>query len=207
MDKDAKGSQPGLSGDVSIEERDGRDSWVDVRDSWVGDRVSPEPGPPPAPPPPEPPPPSDRLRSAPPPLPPSQRPAALDAAGAERRERLTGVMLERLAASDYDGAMIAAAVLLDEDPEHPDAVQTMDIASRELLPLYEARLGSLDAVPKAVAARDPLAGLRRPPDETIVLAQVDGESTCRQIAHAVAMPRIQALRVLSELVLRGDIEL
>lgn len=192
-------SQPGR------EDGGDRQSWLEVRDSWVGDRISDEAIPPvtilepPA---------SDRPRTAPPPLPPSDvPPPSQDPVELERRERRIGLMLDRLAASDHEGALLAAEAILAVEPQQPDAVQCADIASRELLPLYESRLGSLDAVVRLAPSADPLDALRAPPDASAILPLIDGVATCRQIAERSRMRRIQALRILSELVLRGSVEI
>src|SRR5258708_24393665 len=88
---------------------------------------------------------SAQPRSQPPPLPQSASRlaparAAADAAFAER-------MLERLAASDYSGALMAAETLLVHQPLHGDALDCAQMARSELRKLYVARLGSRDRIP------------------------------------------------------------
>jgi hypothetical protein len=117
-------------------------------------------------------------------------------------------MLERLAAGDYLGALLAASALLETQPRHQDALDTAQMAGTELRRLYVARLGSLDRVPRVIVGRDALFAMQ-PLDfrAGLVLSRVDGTATLGDIAGACGMPQHEALRILSELYLNRVISL
>ncbi len=139
-------------------------------------------------------------KSLPPPLPesasriPPER-AAADAACADR-------MLERLAASDYSGALIAAEALLLHHPLHSDALECAEIARSELRRLYVARLGSLDRVPHITVGWQGLSTLSLDFRAGFLLSRVDTRSALREIVEGCGLPRLDSLRILSELYLQ-----
>jgi hypothetical protein len=158
-----------------------------VRDSWVDA------------------PPFDRPRSEPPALPasirelPEERSPA-DAAFADR-------MLERLAAGDYAGALMAAEALLRRLPRDADALDCAEMSRTELRRIYEARLGPLDRAPSIVMAPAAIAALTLDVFTGFLLSRIDGSTTLQDIAFARGMMPDHALRVLSELYLQGVITL
>lgn len=151
-------------------------------------------------------PPPSQPRSVPPPLPvsasfvPPAR-AAADEAFAQR-------MLERLAAGDYAGALIAAESLLEFRPLDADASDTAQIARTELRRTYIERVGSLERVPRLCM---PLEGLLSHPwvdaRAAVLVARVDGVASVREVVEGAGMHTTEALRVLSELVLRRAVTL
>jgi hypothetical protein len=138
--------------------------------------------------------------SQPPPLPesasriPPER-AAADAAYADR-------MLERLAASDYPGALAAAEAILLHHPLHSDAIDCAQIARSELRKLYVARIGSLDHVPHITVGWQGLSTLSLDFRAGFLLSRIDTRSTLRQIVDASGIPELDALRIFSELYLQ-----
>jgi hypothetical protein len=155
---------------------------------------------------PEPAPSSMPPRSVPPPLPESasQIPpsrAAADNAFAES-------MLERLAASDYEGALIAAEALLEYRPRDQDAIDCAQIARSELRKLYVARLGSLDAIPRVAMGPDAIFSLKALDFRAgYLLSRIDGLSSLSEIVESGSVRSLEALCILSELLLRRVIEL
>lgn len=155
---------------------------------------------------PSPPAPSSRPRTVPPPLPESAnliaaKRVAADDAFAER-------MLDRLAAGDYQGALLAAEALLEYRPLDPDATDTAQMARSELRRVYVERLGSLDAVPHRAMPLEGLLSLQSlDPRAAFLLARIDGQATLREIVEAAGMHATEALRILSELVLKRAIAL
>jgi hypothetical protein len=151
------------------------------------------------------PPPSSGPRSLPPPLPENATPAphpervAADAAFAER-------MLERLASSDYVGALLAAEALLETHPGHQDLLDTAQIARSELRKLYASRLGSLERKPRVGMGPQALFSLQALDFRAgLLLSRVDGRTTLQEIADGSGMQSQEALRILSELYLRRAI--
>jgi hypothetical protein len=160
-----------------------------VRDSWV-DGVPPD---------------MQRPRSEPPALPASVREVPVertpeDAVFADR-------MLERLAAGDYAGALMAAEALLSRRPRDADALDCAEMSRTELQKLYESRLGPLDRVPRIVMTPAAIATLRLDVLAGFLLSRMDGHATLHEIAFAPGMTPDHALRVLSELHLQGVLAL
>lgn len=204
--------------------------WVDVRESWVGERVS-EPLPIEAyaagvlPPPPteaapevapgySAPPEVPRHvmpASIPPPLPPSVRPMARTpsdvfeafALGAARVPERSHAMLDRLAASDYDGALRAAEGVLRIEPQDGEALQCRELCRNELRRLYFARLGDAKGAPRLVVGAAGLCAVDVDLRAGLVLSRVDGVATILEIARSGVVPELDALRILSELLLSG----
>ncbi len=147
-------------------------------------------------------PPSSRSpKSAPPPLPesanriPPSR-AAADNAFAES-------MLERLAAGDYEGAVLAAEALLEYRPRDQDALDCAQIAQGELRKVYVGRLGSIERVPRVAMGPEAIFSLQSLDFRAgYLLSRVDGVSTIHQIVESGSIPSLEALRILSELYLR-----
>jgi hypothetical protein len=137
-------------------------------------------------------------KSLPPPLPGST--PALPVCDPDRAD----LMFERLAASDYEGALLVAQSVLSLTPHDQDALECAEISARELWNLHVRRLGSLDRVPRALVAPDAL-----PPTLNLragfLLARVDGSSSIQKIVDHAGLPLIDALRGIAELYLCGAI--
>jgi hypothetical protein len=145
-------------------------------------------------------------RSAPPPLPESasQIPPARAAADGAFAES----MLERLAASDYQGALLAADALLEYRPRDQDALDCAQMARSELRKLYVGRIGSIDSVPHVAMGPDAIFSLKLLDFRAgYLLSRIDGLSSIREIVESGSLPSLEALGILSELFLRRVIVL
>lgn len=156
-------------------------NWQPVRDSWVdGDMHG--------------------AHTEPPPLPPSVREAP--AARSAEDTAFADLMLERLAASDYAGALTAAEALLRSRPTDADALDCAQMCRAELERVFVSRLGSLDRVPRlAIDARD-VETLGLDLRAAAVLACVDGAASLGEIVRSSPEAAFDVLRILSELFLR-----
>jgi hypothetical protein len=118
--------------------------------------------------------------------------------------RRVDLMFERLAANDYEGALLVAQAVLARVPHDQDALECAEMSARELWRLHEQRLGSLDRIPQALVAPDAL-----PPSLNLragfLLARVDGVATIAEIVNRAGLPLIDALRGMAELYLVGAI--
>jgi hypothetical protein len=139
-------------------------------------------------------------KSQPPPLPESagRIPAARAAADAVSADR----MLERLAASDYTGALTAAEALLVHQPLNGDARDCAQIARSELRKLYLARLVSLDRVPHIAIGLHGLLAMSLDFRAGFLLSRVDKRARLGEIVGGCGLPELDALRILSELYLQ-----
>ena len=159
--------------------------------------------------------PKHKKRSAPPPLPrkselpgPAGPPLAHGAAGAVDESRvplLAHAMFDRLAASDYEGAFLSASALLRIDPKSSDALQAVQIAKVALYRLYDKRLGSRNRVPTLVLPTDQLRFQPLDARSLLVMSQVGGARSIDDVINSGILPKLDALRILSELYLGGII--
>jgi hypothetical protein len=140
-------------------------------------------------------------RSVPPPLPESA--TRLEPARAAADDALADTMLERLAAADYEGAIMAAEALLEYRPRDRDALDAAQIAKTELRKVYVARLGSIESVPHVAMGPDAIFALKSIDFRAgFLLSRVDGHATIHEVIEGASIPSLEALRILSELYLR-----
>jgi hypothetical protein len=66
--------------------------------------------------------------------------------------------------------------------------------------MYAARLGPLDRVPSVVVQRTQLRWLSIDHRAGFVLSLIDGSSTLEMILDVCGMPKLDAMRILDELV-------
>ena len=145
-------------------------------------------------------------KTAPPPLPEGAGTAPPSRAAADNA--FAELMLERLAAGDYEGASLAAQALLDYRPRDQDALDCAQIAQGELRKMYVARVGSIERVPRVIMGPDAVFSLQALDFRAgYLLSRVDGTSTIGAIVESGSIPLLEALRILSELYLRRVIDL
>jgi hypothetical protein len=114
-------------------------------------------------------------------------------------------MLERLAASDYAGVLLAAEALLVHQPRHADALDAAQISRSELHKTYVGRLGPLHRVPRVAMGPEGLLAQSLDFRAGLLLSRVDGLTPLGEIVEASGLPKLDALRILSELVLKRAI--
>lgn len=116
-------------------------------------------------------------------------------------------MRERLTLGDFAGALELAERLVGEAPGDDEAMRTARECRETLTELYEGRLGSLDRVPFVVVARDELRFLSLDHRAGFLLSHIDGVSPLDSILDVSGMPRLDALRILVELVQKRVVSL
>jgi hypothetical protein len=146
---------------------------------------------------------SEPPKSLPPPLPESAR--KLSPARVAADDAFADGMLERLAAGDYLGVVMAAGALLEHQPNHADALDCLQIARSELISVYVARLGSTKRVPRVAMSAEGLMALSLDFAAGLVLSHVNAVASIDDIVRACGLPKVDALRILSELFLRRGI--
>lgn len=112
-------------------------------------------------------------------------------------------MLEMLVRSDYEGARIAAGSVLRADPKNGDALQCAEIAAKELRKLYLARIGSLGRIPRPVRPREGTSPPYVDARARTLMGSMDGVASVGDIVDASLLAPLDALRIVSELVLEG----
>jgi hypothetical protein len=109
-------------------------------------------------------------------------------------------MRERFSLGDYTGALEMAELILAEDPGHLEAAECGENCRTVLENMYAARLGSLDRVPRVVVPRTQMRWLSMDHRAGFILSLIDGSSTIEMILDVSGMPKLDALRILHELV-------
>jgi hypothetical protein len=109
-------------------------------------------------------------------------------------------MRERFSLGDYSGALEMAELMLAEDPGDLAATECAESCRGVLESMYAARLGSLDRVPTVLVQRTQLRWLSIDHRAGFVLSLIDGSSTLEMILDVCGMPRLDAIRILHELV-------
>jgi hypothetical protein len=125
--------------------------------------------------------------------------APADEVTQEDPESLVPTMRELMSLDNFSGALAAAQSVLSRDPRDAEARGVADLCRERLETIYISKLGALCAVPS----------VRMPPGEVIwldldhrsgfVLAQVDGASSYEEIVELTGMDRLEALRILCDL--------
>jgi hypothetical protein len=109
-------------------------------------------------------------------------------------------MRERFSLGDYTGALEMAELMLAEDPGDVAAAECAESCRGVLESMYAARLGSLERVPSVLVQRTQLRWLSIDHRAGFVLSLIDGSSTLEMILDVCGMPRLDAIRILHELV-------
>jgi len=109
-------------------------------------------------------------------------------------------MRERFSLGDFTGALEMAELLLAEEPGNLEAAECGENCRTVLEGMFAARLGPLDRVPLVVVPRTQMRWLSIDHRAGFILSLVDGSSTVEQILDVCGMPRLDALRILHELV-------
>jgi hypothetical protein len=108
-------------------------------------------------------------------------------------------MRERFSLGDYTGAYEMAELLLAEDPDDPEAAECAESCRGVLEGMFAARLGPLDRVPTVIVQRTQLRWLSIDHRAGFVLSLIDGSSTLEMILDVSGMPKLDAMRILYEL--------
>jgi hypothetical protein len=119
----------------------------------------------------------------------------------------TAYMLDRFSLGDYADALDVAELILIDDPANRLAAQCRNDCREALEADPLGNLGPLDAVPVAAARAAGGDGSAIDHRADFLLSLVDGKSSLDEIVKSCGMPRLDALRILQELVRRGVVEI
>jgi hypothetical protein len=109
-------------------------------------------------------------------------------------------MRERFSLGDYTGALEMAELILAEDPSSLEAAEFGENCRRVLEKMFAAKLGSLERVPIMIVPRTQLRWLSIDHRAGFILSLIDGTSSVEMVLDVSGMPRLDALRILQELV-------
>jgi hypothetical protein len=109
-------------------------------------------------------------------------------------------MRERFSLGDYTGALEMSELILAEEPGNLEAAECGENCRSVLENMYAARLGPLDRVPMVVVPRTQMRWLSMDHRAGFILSLIDGSSSVDLILDVCGMPKLDALRILQELV-------
>ena len=101
---------------------------------------------------------------------------------------------------DFSGAIELLDKVLAEQPEHAEAAELRQEAEAELLKMYSSKLGDLGAVPRVRMASDEIIWLNLDHRAGFVLSMIDGHICYEDILSVSGLPRLEAMRILAQLV-------
>ncbi len=110
-----------------------------------------------------------------------------------------GEMKDRYATGDFSGALVIAEGILESNPEDLEAPRYAQSCRDVLTQMYSARLGSLDQVVAIAVPSDQIRWLTLDHRAGFLLSLVDGGSTVDQILDISGMTRLDALRIMYQL--------
>lgn len=113
----------------------------------------------------------------------------------------------RFTAGDYNRALVLAETALAEHPQNAAMKGYAESCRDMLYKRYVERLGAATCVPMRAMQNSALTGLAIDHRTGFLLSCVDGVSTIEEIIDVSAMPKLEAVRILYELVQEGVIEM
>ncbi|MEM7138619.1 MAG: hypothetical protein AAF500_18710 [Myxococcota bacterium] len=115
------------------------------------------------------------------------------------REEVHLEIADRFALGDFAGALSAAELQLGREPDDEEAARYAETSRERLEARYATRIGSLDFIFNASVPRAKIKWLGLDPQAAFLLSLVDGQTTVDEVLDICQMPRVQALRVFTEL--------
>lgn len=109
-------------------------------------------------------------------------------------------LFDLYAVGDFTGALQLARIRLDQDPSDEVAQRYVENCTTVLLKMYSARLGSLQRRPQVEVAPDRIRWLSIDHRAGFLLSLIDGSSAIDDILDMSGMPRLDAMRIMVELV-------
>lgn len=124
-----------------------------------------------------------------------------DTAPVEPSKSLTPIaeMKDRYAMGDFSGALVVAESILESTPDDSEAIRYAQSCRDVLTQMYSARLGSLDQIVSVAVASDQIRWLTLDHRAGFLLSLIDGGSTVDQILDISGMARLDALRIMYQL--------
>jgi hypothetical protein len=106
---------------------------------------------------------------------------------------------DRFDVGDFSGALTLAAKILEDEPEHVDALLYAEHCRDVLKQMYISNLGGLRRVPQIAVSPEQLRWLALDHRAGFLLSQLDGRSTFEELLDVCGMPPFEAIRLLVQL--------
>lgn len=141
----------------------------------------------------------------------ARKPERTRASADESMDRVSSLGSSRIGLSDlyalgdFSGALAEAEVRLQQDPTDQEAVAYRMRCQEVLTKMWTARLGSLERAVRMLIPEEEIRWLSVDHRAGFVLSLVDGSATFDEILDMSGMQRLEALRILAELLDRGVI--
>lgn len=116
-----------------------------------------------------------------------------------------GAIRRRIAEHDFGGAILLSEAVLADDPENASAKRYLEACRSTLANIYLTHLGGGAEIPRIVMSSEQLRCMNLDRWGAFVMSRVDGESSIDDIIDIAGMPRLDALRILYELLQQGVI--
>jgi len=120
-------------------------------------------------------------------------------APAEDQDPAARDMKERYAVGDFTGALVIAESILEADSDDIEAKRYAQSCREVLMQMYAARLGVLTQVVSVAIPSDQIRWLSLDHRAGFLLSLVDGASSVEELLDICGMPRLDALRILYQL--------
>lgn len=111
------------------------------------------------------------------------------------------------AVGDFSGALSEAERRLELDPDDLEALRYVDECRRTLIRMYSARLAPMDRPVRLAVPMQDIRWLTLDHRAGFLISRVDGVCSVEDLLDISGMPRLDALRILAELVTRGVVAL
>jgi hypothetical protein len=105
-----------------------------------------------------------------------------------------------VAQRDFDGALELVSKVLAAEPHNAAAQRMRGDCEQNLTTSFEARLGALTQRPRVLLKPDEIRWLDLDPRAGFVLAQIDGAVSYDDLYDICGLPRLDTVRILSQLV-------
>jgi hypothetical protein len=106
---------------------------------------------------------------------------------------------DRFDVGDFSGALGLVEKILQEEPEHVDALLYAEHCRDVLKQMYISNLGGLRKVPQLAVSPEQLRWLALDHRAGFLLSQLDGRSTFEELLDVCGMPPFEAIRLLVQL--------
>ncbi|MBI5496446.1 MAG: hypothetical protein HY904_15595 [Deltaproteobacteria bacterium] len=106
---------------------------------------------------------------------------------------------------DFSGSLEIVEKVLELDPQNAEARDYMERNEETLLQMYLSKLGPLERTPRMRMTADQVIWLNLHHKAGFLLSRVDGMSSFDDILSLSAMPRLETVRILAQLLSAGVI--